>query len=118
MFEFTIHQTARDDGWAEGSFTARNSECVRLDWIAIEFKQRNVKVISREDAFGDDGLQAYTVLHSPLPLDKATRRIQVDGRLSANKSAGGPSGVYNVKFAFHGPLRAKGVKHIWKWADE
>lgn len=120
VFELTVEESTRADGWSVGHFTARNSECIRMDWIAIDFKDRRVKVLSEADAFGlrDNGYGSFTAVLDSLPTHKAGRRLNVGGRLRANKNNGGPISVFNVPFVFHGPLKAKDVKHVWKWADE
>lgn len=120
VFELTVEESTRSDGWKVGHFTARNSERLRVDWIAVEFKNRRVRVLSEEEAFGrrHDGFQTHIVMLDSLPIERAGRRLNVGGRLRANINNGGPVGGYQVRFAFDGPLKAKDVKHVWKWADE
>lgn len=117
IFELTIKPGIRTDGWKEAIYTARNYECVRLEWIRFEVKHRQVTIRSVEDAYTHDGY-GNLVMPETFSEDRTTRTLEIGGRVSANKNPGGPTSVYNVTFAFHGPLKAKDVKHTWKWADE
>lgn len=117
VFELIRHPTTREDGWTLGSYTIRNFESVRIKWDRFEVNNRHVKIISVEDSYEDDGF-GNLVMPEIFPVEKAKNGLEIDAYLAAYSIHDARKNSFGVRFAFHGPLKAKDVKHIWRWADE